>query len=170
MNCTVVDVAVAAVAAAPPTVTPAALERLVPVRVTTVPPARGPCDLLTALIVGDGANVNAETFDADPLSPVIVTVTVWAACAEVVTAIDVADFVEMTAAAPPKDTPVTQPRFVPEIVTLVPPDVLPVDFDSVVISGRAAYVKIFEAEADPPAVTNEIPTDPRLFTGVTKVT
>jgi hypothetical protein len=76
-------------------------------------------------VVGVVANVNPFVEVTDPEGLVTTTFTAPAECAGVVTTNCVEVFVEIVAADPSKVTPVTVDRFVPEIVTEVPPAVDP---------------------------------------------
>ena len=76
-----------------------------------------------------------------PVPPGVVTCTFTApaACAGVVAVIEVALFtVKLVAAVPPKVTAVAPVKFVPVMVTLVPPAVGPVFGDTVVTVGTGA--------------------------------
>ena len=122
------------VAGVPPNDTPVAPVRLVPVTVTTVPPAVDPLDGDNDVTVGAGEvgawYVNFEPADAadDPPGVVTTTSTVPADFAGDTAVIDVPEFTTTpVAAVPPKVTPVAPVRFVPVIVTDVPPAVEPLD-------------------------------------------
>jgi hypothetical protein len=111
------------VAAVPPNVTPAPLAKFVPVIVTPVPPSVDPLFGLTLVTVG--VPIYVYPLARLPLCPpvfVTVTVTVPALPAGVV-AVIVVLFTTTTfvAAVPPNVTPAPLAKFVPVIVTPVPP-------------------------------------------------
>jgi len=116
------------VAAAPPNVTVAPAAKFVPVMVTAVPPAVGPLFGLTLLTVGTTAYV--YPFARLPLcDPTLVTVTVTApALPAGVVAVIVVAFTTTTFVADPLPNVTVAPdaKFVPVIVTAVPPAVVPV--------------------------------------------
>jgi hypothetical protein len=115
------------VAAALPNVTVAPVAKFVPVIVTDVPPATGPLFGLTLLTVG--VTTYVYPFARLPLCPLTVTVTVTApsapagAVAVIVVLFTTATFV---AATLPNFTVAPETKFVPVIVTGVPPAVDPV--------------------------------------------
>ena len=113
----------------PPNVATVAPERFAPVIVTVVPPRVDPELGATDAIVGIGAtNVNPAVDVAEPPDVVTTTSTAPAACAGVVAVTCVAEpTVNEVAAVPPKVTDVVLLRFVPVIVTAVPPAVGPDD-------------------------------------------
>jgi len=115
------------VAAVPPNVTVAPAAKFVPVIVTAVPPATGPLFGLTLLTVGGAMYVNPLARLPLP-PPVFVTVTVTApALPAGVVAVIVVLFTTVTpvAAALPNVTVAPVAKFVPVIVTDVPPPVEP---------------------------------------------
>ncbi len=117
-------VAVKVVAFVPPKVTADAPVKPLPMIVTLVPPVAGPDVGLTLLTVGTYANCVGEF--AVPPAVVTETVTAPAACAGAVAVICVALLtVKLVAGVLPKVTAVAPVRFVPVIVTLVPPVVGP---------------------------------------------
>lgn len=127
------------VAVVPPTVRLVVALKLVPVIVIGVPPAIGPPDGDTEEITGAATKVNV------PLSvpPAVVSTTAAdpADFAGVTTVTEVAlTFVSEVPAVPPKVTPVVLDKFVPVIVTDVPPAVGPVTGVKEVIVGAAIYV------------------------------
>ena len=130
----VIDVAlttVTEVAATPPIVTTVASVKFVPVMVTLVPPRVVPLVGDTAVTVGAGGGgvtkVNSVFAAFVPLGVVTRTLAVPAAPAGVVAVMLVALTTETpVAATPPMVTAVAPVKFVPEIVTLVPPKVVPV--------------------------------------------
>src|SRR6478735_564937 len=112
------------VAAVAPKSTAVAPVKPVPVIVTLVPPAVGPEFGLTLVTVGAATNVNWSFALVALVPPTVVAVmsTVPAACAGAVAVIVVALFtVKLVAAVAPKDTADAPLRFVPVMVTLVPP-------------------------------------------------
>jgi hypothetical protein len=114
-------------AAVPPNVTVAPAAKFVPVIVTPVPPVVGPLVGLTLLTVG--ATTYVYPFARLPLCPFTVTVTVTApALPAGVVAVIVVAFTTTTfvAAVPPNVTVAPATKFVPVIVTPVPPEVDPV--------------------------------------------
>lgn len=126
---TVIDVALEltiVVPAVPPKVTAEVPVRLVPVIVTVVPPAIGPLDGDTDVIVGASTKVNPPVLVAVPPAPVKITFTAPAACAGVTTVMEVA--LELTIDVPAVPSNVTEDaavKLVPVIVTVVPPAVGP---------------------------------------------
>jgi len=82
--------------------------------------------------------VKAFVFVADPFGAVTSRVTTPEAPDGVVTTADVADVERIAAAEPPNVTDERNARFVPVIVTDVPPDVPPDVTDRVEIVGAAA--------------------------------
>jgi hypothetical protein len=110
-----------------PNVTVAPEAKFVPVIVTAVPPAVDPVFGLTLLTVG--ATTYVYPFARLPLcEPRLVTVTVTApALPAGVVAVIVVAFTTTTfaAAVPPNVTVAPVAKFVPVIVTEVPPDVVP---------------------------------------------
>src|SRR5277367_1942575 len=115
------------VAAVLPKVTVAPLAKFVPVIVTAVPPATGP--LAGDTLVTVGRTTYVYPFVRLPLCPTeLVTVTVTApALPAGVTAVIVVAFTTVTpvAAVLPKVTVAPAAKFVPVIVTDVPPEVDP---------------------------------------------
>src|SRR5579872_6328210 len=114
------------VAAADPNVTVAPDAKFVPAMVTPVPPAAGPLFGLTLVTVGCPTYVNP--FARLPLCPPTVTVTVTAPAlpAGVVAVIDVLlTTTTLLAAAEPNVTVAPDAKFVPVIVTTVPPAATP---------------------------------------------
>jgi hypothetical protein len=124
------------------TVAPAA--KFVPVIVTAVPPATGPLFGVTPVTVGGTAYVNPLV--RLPLCPLTVTVTVTAPAvpAGVVAVIDVAlTTVTFVAAVVPNFTVAPAAKFVPVIVTAVPPATGPLFGVTPVTVGVTAYVYPF---------------------------
>jgi len=98
--------------------------KFVPVTVTTVPPAIEPIDGLIAVTVGGGPTYANPLGSVAAWPSILVTTmsTAPAACAAVVQAIFVDDSKATVAAAtPPMETVVPLAKFVPVIVTAVPP-------------------------------------------------
>ena len=109
-----------------------------PVIVTTVPPATGPLVGLNAVTVGAATYVNETTFVEAPPGVVTVTVAAPATPAGAVAVTDVADTTTtFVAAFAPNFTPVAPVRFVPVIVTDVPPATGPLTGLSAVTVGAA---------------------------------
>jgi hypothetical protein len=127
------------VAAALPNVTVAPTPKFVPVIVTPVPPAAGPLFGDTVITVGITTYVNP--FARLPFCPprlVTVTVTAPDACAAVVAVIVVLfTTTTLVAAVPPNVTVAPEAKFVPVIVTAVPPLVDPVFGDTLLTVGAA---------------------------------
>ena len=126
------------VAAAAPNVTVAPAAKFVPVIVTDVPPATDPLFGLTLLTVG--ATTYVYPFARLPFTPLTVTVTVTAPNAPAgVVAVIVVLFTTATfvAAALPNFTVAPETKFVPAIVTDVPPAVDPVFGETLVTVGVA---------------------------------
>jgi hypothetical protein len=125
------------VAAVLPNFTVAPETKFVPVIVTAVPPATGP--LAGDMPVTVGATAYVNPFARLPLcDPTFVTVTVTApaAPAGVVAVIDVLlTTTTFVAAAPPNVTVAPEAKFVPVIVTAVPPAVVPLFGDTLVTVG-----------------------------------
>ena len=140
---TVTEVALTLVIEVPavaPNVTDVVPSKLVPVIVTVVPPAVGPeanpAADNTDEIVGVPTNVKAEVDATAPPEPVRVTVTVPAELAGVTTVTEVALTFEIEVPALlPNETAEVPSKFVPVIVTDVPPLVEPDDGATVVIVG-----------------------------------
>ena len=125
------------VAAAPPTVTEVAPDKLAPVITVTVPPAIGPA------LTESEENVGSTTYenrvgDADDTHPPSATRCIGRlepVPAGVVTVTEVAVTVSIVAVNDPIFTPRVPVRLVPEITKLVPPAVVPEDTESEVIVG-----------------------------------
>jgi hypothetical protein len=127
------------VAAVAPNVTVAPVAKFVPVIVTAVPPAIGPLFGDTLVTVGKAAYVNAEARLALWPPTVTVTVTAPALPAGVVAVIDVLlTTTTLVAAVAPNVTVAPVAKFVPVMVTAVPPKVDPLFGDTLVtVGGRA---------------------------------
>ena len=138
----------------------------VPVIVTLVPPPDGPEAGFTALTVGPARNVNWSPGTVPEVPPAVVTCTstVPAPCAGDVAVIDVAEFtVTPVAAVPPKLTVAPVRKFVPVIVTDVPPPVGPdVGTIDVTAGATALYVnwsapEVADVPPDVVTVTSTVP-------------
>src|SRR4029079_14214512 len=168
----VIDVALATVtfvAAVPPTVTVAPVAKFVPVIVTFVPPAVDPLVGEIPVTVGGVPYVNP--FVRVPLRPlgfVAVTLTAPAACAGVTAVIDVElATVTLVAAVPPIVTVAPVAKFVPVIVTFVPPAVVPAVGEIAVTVGGATYVNPDARVAlNPLALVTTTLTAPAAWAGV----
>jgi hypothetical protein len=127
----VAEITVTDVPGTPPNETPVAPLKLVPVIVTLVPPVVDPLAGVRLVTVGAGTwNVNWSAVPGADAPPAVVTMTstAAAACAGVVTVIDVAEItVTDVPGTPPNATPVAPVKFVPVIVSLVPPAVDPLE-------------------------------------------
>jgi hypothetical protein len=125
------------VAAVPPNVTVAPVAKFVPVIVTAVPPAIGP--LFGEILLTVGTTTYVNPFVKLPLgTPGFVTVTVTAPTlpAGVVAVICVAlTTTTFVAAVLPNVTVAPVAKFVPVIVTAVPPAVVPVFGETLVTVG-----------------------------------
>ena len=126
-----------------PNLTALAPVKSVPVIVTLVAPAAGPDDGLTRVTVGGGTNVNRSAGLVALVPPGVVTST---SCAPALPAGDTATIcvgeIGVTTAAldPPNFTALGLARFVPLIVTTVPPSVGPDAGLMPLTAGGAAYV------------------------------
>jgi hypothetical protein len=127
----VAEFTVKAVAAAAPNETPVAPLKFVPEMTTDVPPAVVPVAGLIPVTVGGlggvtKVNLSGATRALVPAGVVTVTSTCPAGAAGEVAVIDVVLLTVKVAAVAPKETPVAPLKFVPEMVTVAPPAVLPV--------------------------------------------
>ena len=130
------------VAATPSKVTAVAPVKLVPVIVTLLPPAVLPVAGLTLVTVGGATYVKSVFAAFTPPGVVTRMLAVPAGRDGVVQVIVVeSTTTRFEADDPPKVTAVAPVKFVPVIVTLVPPEVLPVAGLTLVTVGGAAYVK-----------------------------
>jgi hypothetical protein len=158
------------VAAALPNFTVAPETKFVPVIVTAVPPAVDPVFGLTLLTVGDATYVNP--FARFPLCAPTVTVTVTAPTlpADVV-AVIVVLFTTTTfvAAALPNVTVAPVAKFVPVIVTAVPPAVDPVFGLTLLTVGATTYVYPFVRLPLTPLTVTATVTAPNAPAGVVAV-
>jgi len=122
-----------------PNFTAVAPVKLVPVMVTTVPPAAGPLVGLNAVTVGAATYVKLTTLVDVPPGVVTVTVAAPATPAGEVAVIEVAELTTtFDAAFAPNFTAVAPVKFEPVIVTDVPPAAGPLVGLSDVTVGRAA--------------------------------
>jgi hypothetical protein len=141
-----------------------------PVTVTTVPPANGPADGLTAVTVGTASKVNTSKLEVALDPPAVVTVTSTAPVpAGLVTVSDVGLVKVTEAAVVPNNT--VEPKVNPEPVTVttVPPTNGPSSGLTAVTDGTASKVNTsnFEVALDPPpvvTVTSTAPVPPGLVT------
>jgi hypothetical protein len=126
------------VAAVPLNVTVAPAAKFVPVIVTTVPPAVGPLFGDTPLTMGRTEYVNPAV--RLPLCPLTVTVTVTPPplpAGVVAVMVVLLNTTTLLAADPPNVTVAPAAKFVPVIVTGVPPTVDPVFGDTLLTDGAA---------------------------------
>ena len=157
--------------ALPPNFTDDMPVKLVPVIVTIVPPAVGPLDGVTDVIVGAATYVKPFVLVADPSDVVNTTSTTPADFTGATTLTEVAlTIVTDLPAVSPNITDFVPRKFVPVIVTLMRPAIGPLDGDTDVIVGAATYVKPFVLVADPPGVVNTTSTTPANFAGTTTLT
>lgn len=160
------------VAATPPKVTVAPETKFVPVIVTAVPPVVGPLLGDTLVTVGTRTYVYPLVrLPACPPALVTVTVTAPAAPAGVV-AVMVVAFTTVTpvAAVLPNLTVAPVAKFVPVIVTAVPPSVEPLAGDTLVTVGTATYVyPLVRLPARPPELVTVTVTAPAAPAGVVAV-
>ncbi|BBH18908.1 hypothetical protein Back11_02530 [Paenibacillus baekrokdamisoli] len=160
----VAEFTVKPVAAVAPNVTAVAPDRFVPVNVTVVPPDVGPDVGEMLVIVGAAMNVYWSAADVADVPPVVVTLTSTVPePAGAVAVICVAEFtVKPVAAVAPNVTAVAPDRFVPNNVTLVPPDIGPDVGEMPVIVGAA--MNVYWSAADvvdvPPVVVTLTSTVP----------
>jgi hypothetical protein len=164
VNTTDVAVELTAVAAVPPTVTLVAPVRFVPVSVTTLPAVNGPIVTFKLVAAGTPTKVKADDFVTVPVGPAKVTATRPALLAGVVTTADVAVFDTTVPALDPNVTEFTYARFVPVIVTCVPPAIAPAIADRDVTVGAAAKVKALVFVTEPPGVVTITDTAVALAT------
>src|SRR5437588_94350 len=114
-----------------PNETPVAPVKVVPVRTADVPPAVVPLAGLTPVIVGGlggvtKVNLSAATRALVPAGVVTVRSTCPGPAAGEVAVIDVVLSTVKVAPVVPNETPVAPLKFVPEMITVAPPAVLPV--------------------------------------------
>jgi hypothetical protein len=143
------------VAGIPPKVTKVTPVRFVPLRVTSVPPEIVPFSGEILVIDGPDAKVKASFVATKPPVPenvVILTVAFPATCAGVIAVIEVAvEVPTMVAAVLLKVTELAPVRFVPVIVTVVPPLTVPFSGEIDVKVGDPAKVYAFCLVMAPPA-------------------
>lgn len=125
------------VAAVPPTMTPVAPVKLVPVSVMVAPPAVLVVEGELPVTVGGASYVKAFEEVVVPPGLVMATATAPAACEGVVTVSTVPELDTTVARFPPKATVVTPPKLAPLMVTVVLPFVEPLVGLSEVIVGAA---------------------------------
>ena len=146
----------------------------VPLTVTVVPPAVDPVFGVSFVIVGVYANSSADEMMLVPLGVVTVTATIPAVPAGLTAVIEVADFTATPVAlSEPNFTAVTSERFVPVMVTFVPPATGPLVVDSLVTVGGGGGV-YSNSSADemmlvPLGVVTVTATIPAIPTGLTAV-
>jgi len=159
------------VAALLPNVTVAPAAKFVPVMVTDVPPAAGPLFGDTLATVGGALYV--YPFVRLPLCPFTVTVTVAApaVCAGVVAVICVAlATTTFVAALLPNVTVAPDAKFVPVIVTDVPPAVGPLFGEMLLTVGTTTYVYPFaKLPTSAPGFVTVTVTAPAVPAGVVVV-
>jgi hypothetical protein len=158
------------VAAVPPKFTAVAPVKPVPVIVTDVPPAAGPLLGVTLVTVGAPTNVNWSFALVALVPPTVVTLTstIPATCAGDVAVIVVALLtVKPVAAVAPKSTAVAPVKFVPVIVTDVPPAAGPLVGFTFVTVGAATNVNSSFALVAlvPPTVVTVTSTVPAACAG-----
>src|SRR5207302_1722733 len=146
----VIDVAeftVTVVAAVPPKLTVAPVRKFVPVIVTDVAPPVGPdVGLIDDTVGGTALYVNSSAADVADVPPELVTRTsIWPVVIDAgdVTVIEVAETtLTLVPAGPPKLTVAPVMKFVPVIVTEVPPLAGPeVGLTDDTVGAFAVYVK-----------------------------
>ena len=157
------------VAATPPTFTPLAPVKFVPVMVMAVPPSVVPDGGLTLVMVGvRTAYVNALALLAVPLAVVTViglAPTPPAGVTAVITVVETAT--TFVAATPPTITLLALVKFVPVMVMAVPPRVEPeVGLTLVIVGGGGTYLNVTGCVVGPPGVVTTIVLSPRVAAGV----
>jgi hypothetical protein len=157
-----------------PNITLEAPESSVPVMITTVPPLSGPESGLRRITVGRGGrNVNRSDGPVALLPPVVVTVTSIrpGAIAGAKAMIEVSEWtVNEDAAFVPKSTALTPVKFVPLMVTLVPPVSGPEFGRMVVTAGSGGVITKVNLSADemgvvPAGVTTVTAVSPAFSEG-----
>ena len=156
------------VAAIPPKYTLVAPVKPVPVMITLVPPAAGPVFGLTLVTVGGPSKVNWSAADGAEVPPGVVTVTstVPAPSPGVVAVIEVALLITYDVAGmPPKYTLVANFKFVPVMVTEVPPPNGPAVGEIPMTVGGATKVNwsaadVADVRPGVVTVTSIVPADP----------
>lgn len=130
------------VAAVVPNITLAPARKFVPVIVTPVPPVVGPLLGLILVIVGGKDALYVKALDKLPLSPlglITATLTAPAVFAGAVAVMELLLVTEtLVAAALPKVTVAPETKFVPVIVTMVPPIVEPTVGETLLTVGGTA--------------------------------
>ena len=128
-----------------PNLTAVAPLKFVPVMVTVVPPATGPLDGETPVSAGSAINVNWSAADVTlvPSGVVTVTSTVPVPAGEVAVMVDGLTTVNAVAATTPNLTLLAPVKFVPVMVTVVPPAAGPkVGLSAVTIGATSARSKL----------------------------
>ena len=117
------------VAGIEPKYTVAPLAKLLPTICTVVPPVVGPDEGLSAVTVGSTAKVNWSDAEVVDVPAPVVTVTSTSPVPPGETAVIEVALVTVTfvATVAPKSTVAPEAKFVPVIVTVVPPEVEPVE-------------------------------------------
>ena len=109
--------------------------------VTVVPPAAEPRDGATRFIIGATTNVKPNSLVADPPGAINTTSTVRADLTGVITVTDLSlTLIIDVPAVPPNITADVSVKFIPVIVTVVPPVIGPLDDVTAVIVGGAYVV------------------------------
>jgi hypothetical protein len=159
------------VAAIPSNVTAVAPVKLLPVMVTVVPPSVGPTLGEIAVTTGaGGTKLNRELPTAVPPGVVTRTSTAPAACGGVTAVIEVRLVtVKLAAAVPPNVTAITPVKFLPAMMTLVPPAVGPLFGETEATVGAPMKVKASLAVPEPPVAVTPTSTVPAICAGVTAV-
>ena len=156
------------VAATPPTVTPLAPVKLVPVMVIAVPPVVGPEVGLTLTMVGASTYVNAPVLVTVPPTVVTTTSVAPAAPAGVTAVMEVAlTTITLVAATPPTVTLLAPVKLVPVMVIAVPAVNGPDDGLTLAIVGAAMYVNPLVEVALPNEVVTTTSFEPATPSGVT---
>src|SRR5215472_4471958 len=163
------------VAAVVPNLTAVAPVKFVPVIVTSVPPANGPDVGLRPVTVGLAAYVNWSAAEVALVPPGVVTVTSTTPAVpagEFAVTVVALTTVRPVAAVVPNLTAVAPGKFVPVIVTSVPPANGPDVGLRPVTVGLAAYVNWSAAEVAlvPPGVVTVTSTTPAVPAGEFAVT
>jgi hypothetical protein len=171
----VIEVALATttlVAGTPPTVTLLAPVKFVPVIVKAVPPNVVPVVGAMLVMVGAGTTyVNALGNDAVPAAVVTATLCAPAVPAGVTAVIEVAlATTTLVAGTPPTVTLLAPVKFVPVMVKAVPPNVVPVVGEMLVMVGAGTtYVNALGNDAVPPTVVTTTFCAPAVPAGVAAV-
>ena len=146
------------VTATPSMVTLLAALKFVPLIVMSVPPASTPVFGFTEVMVGAGnSNVNAFKAVAIPAGVVTTTDLAPEVRAGVIAVMEVSETTTtLVAATPPKVTLVAPVKCAPEIVTVVPPRVVPdVGLNDAIVGAGISYVNALTAVALPNGVVTD---------------